>query len=143
MTNKVEARYYNRVQKIAPDGTATILGNDGSGSSLNIYYATNDNIYTTTTVPTNIVISYPAGLGINLSGAIYVCDNVNNMIQEINPDGSVTFVPGSNGINGPTGLTVADDGSIYVIDSENNQIQRIGMDGTLTVVAGDFKFTYV
>ena len=131
----------NRIQKIAPDGTATIIGSDLS-VPFSFFYGNNNIVYTSTTVPMNTVITYPAGLAIGPSGTIYVCDNVNNTIQEINPDGSITIVPGSALITTPTGLAVASDGTIYVINSVANQIQKIAPDGTVTTIAGDFKFTY-
>ena len=129
----------NQIQKIAPDGTATVVG---PGVPFNFSYGTNEIVYTSTTVPVNKVITYPSGLGISPSGSIYVCDNVNNTIQEITRDGVVRVLPGSTGLTAPTGLAVAGDGSIYVIDSLNNQIKKIAPDGSIRVVAGDFKFTY-
>jgi len=90
----------------------------------------------------------PVGLTVDISGNVYVADNVNNLIREISPAGAVSTLAGSgfqghlNGIGTlatflyPTGVAVDANGNVYVADNGNNLIRKISSDGVVSTFAG-------
>ena len=91
---------------------------------------------------------YPAGIAVDVWGAIYVGDSFNHTIRKVTPAGVVTTLAGlpglwgsTDGTNGtarfyrPTGLAVDIATNIYVLDSGNNTIRRLSPQGTNWVVS--------
>ncbi len=85
-------------------------------------------------------LSYPAGIGVDAAGNLYVADSGNNRIEEFTPAGVFIGTFGSTGSgNGqfdqPGDVAVSASGELYITDSENNRMQtwhvapRPGNDG--------------
>lgn len=93
--------------------------------------------------------NYPAGLGVDAQGAVYVADPENQLIRKVSSAGVVTTLAGQAGRKGsadgagtgalfnyPHGLAVGADGNVYVADTENHTIRRISPAGEVTTLAG-------
>jgi sugar lactone lactonase YvrE len=117
----------NKIRKIAPDGTVSLVaGKDASGS-------------TDGDALTQATFRSPAALAIDLAGNIYVADEVNHAIRKIGTDGRVTTIAGlmrisgdEEGIGGnarfdsPKGIAVDPQGEyLYVAEWSNHKIKRI------------------
>ena len=115
----------HRIRKISPAGVVTTLAGystygyaDGTGTAAQF--------------------SFPRGIAVDASGAVYVADYYNHRIRKITPAGEVTTLAGS-GIEGgyadgavtsakfshPTGVAVDASGAVYVTDYYNYRIRKI------------------
>ena len=91
----------------------------------------------------------PAGLAVDSSGNVFVCDAANHTIRKITSAGVVSTVAGSPGLTGtangtgasarfntPAGITVDPAGNLYVADSANHAIRKITPAREVTTLAG-------
>ncbi len=129
----------NRIRKIdATTGQTTTLAGAGSRGYID---GTGGRSGTTR-------FNGPNGVGVDVSGNVYVADSGNNRIRKIAPDGTTTTLTGNgttgyvDGTGGPTGTTeffrpfglgVDANGNIYVADTNNHRIRKI--EGPAAVVA--------
>jgi sugar lactone lactonase YvrE len=118
--------FNNTVRKITPQGVVTTLAglagqtgsSDGTGS--------------------NARFNLTAGLRVDASGNVWLCDQDNGTLREISPAGVVTTVAGSAGdldnvdglasaarFDNPTDLTLAPGGALYVTDGVNYDVRRV------------------
>ena len=80
----------------------------------------------------------PTGIAVSAQGIVYVADNLNCNIRQINPAGVVTTLAGDcrafgsadgTGLNAsfncPFGLAVAADGTVYMADAANHTIRVV------------------
>jgi hypothetical protein len=125
------------LRKITPAGVVTTLAgtagstgsSDGTGASARF--------------------AYPAGIGIDTSGNLYVADFGNSTIRMVTASGVVTTVAGSAGATGtangsgsaarfnhPSSVTVDGAGNLYVIDTSNQLLREIVAGGTVSTLAG-------
>lgn len=103
----------------------------------------------TTWVSSTAALFGPEGVAADASGNVYV-STLNNTIQRISPQGTVTTLAGipsqfggyADGsaaeaqFSAPRGLAVDAAGNVYVADSGNYAVRRIGADGSVTTLAG-------
>ncbi len=129
--------YNNTVRKITAGGVVTTLaglaGNfgsaDGTGSAARF--------------------NFPAGVGVDGAGTVYVADYANHTIRKITAGGVVTTLAGSAGSSGsadgtgsvarfnyPRGVAVDSAGNVYVADTSNCVIRKITAGGVVTTLAG-------
>jgi|GEM_PF-5944211 len=94
--------------------------------------------------------NFPAGLGLDESGNVYLADYGDHRIRKVTPAGLVTTLAGGGAVmsgsddgtgdaarfNSPFGLAVDPLGTIYVADSANNLIRRVTPAGVVRTVAG-------
>jgi len=101
----------------------------------------------------NAKLSYPAGIAVDGSGNVYICDFGNAVIRKITAaTGIITTIAG-NGLSGysgdggpainakllaPSGIAVDASGNLFIADEGNNRIRRVAA-GTsiITTVAGN------
>lgn len=93
--------------------------------------------------------NFPNGLALDGSGNIYVADELNHLIRQVTPSGTVTTLAGAAGtagkvdgtgsaarFNNPTGVSVDGSGNLYVADYNNELIRKITPAGVVTTIAG-------
>ena len=99
----------HRVRRIAADGKiSTVAGTGQSGFRGDGSAAA------------SALLSYPAGLALDRSGALYIADSGNNRIRKIYATGAIGTVLGgssSTAMSGPIAVAVDSAGTIYAADS--------------------------
>ena len=119
------------ITTVAGDGTQGFSGDNGPATSAEL--------------------SNPCGVAVDAFGNLYISDQGNNRIREVNPSGIITTVAGNgtqgfSGDNGPAtsaemfdpiGLAVDAFGDLYIADYLNNRIRMVSPGGIITTVAGD------
>jgi len=119
----------HRVQKIAPNGTATVWGSYGTG---------------------NGQFRNPVGIALDSDGSFYVTDYGNDRIQKFNASGQYITQwtspgPGPGEIAGPAGIAVDADHNVYVAEGgdlfekathTNFHVQKFDSSGTLLTSIG-------
>jgi len=98
-------------------------------------------------------LSYPTNMASDDSGNIFIADNGNNMVREVNiKTGNILKIAGTGqgGFSGdggpagkaelssPNGLAIDDSGNIYIADYYNNRIREVNaVTNTIATIAGD------
>ena len=132
--------FNNRVRKINTSGIiSTIAGCGARGYSGDGGAATLAEFY------------YPSGVAVDVSGNLYIADESNNCIREVNPDGLISTIAG-NGIAGysgdgglaafaeldnAAGVGIDKTGNIYITDGFNNRIRKMNTSGIISTIAGN------
>ena len=111
----------HRVQKIAPDGSATTFGELGNGEGqfgdpYSDTYQTHEG---------------PWGVAFDLQGNLYVTDTWNQRIEKFGADFSFITEWGAGELFGPRDVTVDLAGNVYVVDTGNKRIRQYTADGEL------------
>jgi sugar lactone lactonase YvrE len=118
--------FFNRVRKVAGDGTITTV----AGSSAGTYSGDGG-------AAVNAGLRFPAGIAVDGSANLYIADLGDHRIRLVTPDGSITTIagngtqglvetgqpiPGEGGpatgvaLSNPGAITVGPDGSVYFVD---------------------------
>ncbi len=129
-----------RIRKVSTAGIITTFAGNGFTSGLSGDGG-----------PATAAALGPTGVTIDVSGNIYIADNVNACIRKINTSGIITTIAGSFGttgysgdggpataalLNQPWDLTVDGTGDIYFSDMYNRRIRKIKTTGIILTVAG-------
>jgi hypothetical protein len=94
----------------------------------------------------DVAFTEPYGLALDSAGDLFVSDDLANVIQEIDTQGTVTTIAGTGEAAGagdggpaadaqldtPWGVLFGDDGNLYVADSGNDCIRAIDAGGVIT-----------
>ncbi len=128
----------NRVRKVDTNGIITIVaGNGYPNYSGDGGAATNASLY------------FPAGIELDASGNIYIVDNSNNRIREVDTNGIISTVVGNGSwpysgeniaatnasLNFPQGVVRDALGNLFIADTGDNRIREVAYTGypTLTL----------
>lgn len=128
----------NRIRKIAPDGTISLVAGTGTGTGLN-----RDNGDGGPAV--DATLNEPGGVAFDQQGNIYIADTANARVRKIGPNGIITTVagPGQQGVDYYNAVAVDPQGNLYVAwthalpPSVEATVNRVNADGSLTPVAGN------
>lgn len=116
----------------------TIAGNGVSGYN-------GDNISSS-----SAQVGGPTGIATDTAGNIYFCDQTNNRIRKIAPNGMITTVVGTGvgGFSGdggpalnakiawPYDVAIDRSGNLYIADMMNKRIRKVSTSGIITTIAG-------
>jgi sugar lactone lactonase YvrE len=85
-------------------------------------------------IPGNCGFSNPCAIDVDNSGNLYVTDEVNQRIEKLAPDGTITtwgsFGTGNGEFHDPTGIAVdRQNNFVYVLDSRNQRTQKFTTEG--------------
>lgn len=126
----------NLIRKITKAGTVTTFAGTGTAGSVN-------------GLETSASFYFPFGVGLDVSGNVYVADYLNNSIRKINTAGVVTTLAGSGSsgsadgtgasasFRGPSAVAADAVGNVYVADLHNHMIRKITAAGVVTTFAGN------
>ncbi len=129
----------NRVRKVDASGViSTYVGNGsygfgGDGGMANL-----------------ALLKAPNGMAIDLSGNLYIADQVNNRIRKVNSAGIISTFAGNGGsgfsgdgglatnapIVTPSGVATDATGNVYITDQGNNRIRLVNTSGIISTFAG-------
>lgn len=108
-------------------------------------------------------LQYPTGVAVDTSGNLFIADNYNERVRQVDTNGVITTVAGDGaynlshdcpecgpgtfsgdggsalgaGLNAPSGVAIDVSGDLLIADWLNNRIRQVGPDGIITTVAGD------
>ncbi len=129
--------------------TAAMSGDQFRCVTTNSVGTTTTNVTTLTVAAAAALLQYPAGIGRDSSGNLYVADASSNTILKITSAGVVTTFAGSSGsagsqdgagtsarFNQPGGVAVDASGNVYVADTGNATVRMITRDGVVATLAG-------
>lgn len=132
----------HRVRKVSTNGIITTVA--GNGTLAN----TGDG-----GPATNASLCYPAGVGLDGSGNLFIADFYTNHVRVVNTFAIIPIItnlagrgpagfsgdggPATNAeLNGCTGVTVDNSGNVFIADADNQRIRKVGANGLITTFAG-------
>lgn len=131
--------FNNRVREVNTAGViSTVAGNGTGGYSGDGGLAINAELY------------WPAGLALDSNGNLYIADDNNSRVREINSAGIISTFAGTGygGYNGdgipatsaelyaPDRVTTDSAGNVYISEYGNNRIRKVNTSGIISTVAG-------
>jgi hypothetical protein len=131
---------FSTVVKVDPSGLLTVVAGNGT------YGFSGDG-----GPATSATLSTPVGVAVDLTGNLYIADQLNQRIRKVDTSGTITTVAG-NGAGGfsgdggqaassslcyPASLVTDAAGDLYISDSCNQRIRKVDTSGTITTVAGN------
>jgi sugar lactone lactonase YvrE len=100
---------------------------------------------------TSAALNGPFGGAIDSSGNLYFCDQANQRIRKVTPQGIISTVAGngtagfsgdggpatSAALNGPNGVAVDANGNLFIADQLNRRIRKVTPGGIISTFAGN------
>jgi sugar lactone lactonase YvrE len=95
-------------------------------------------------------LGMPLGLALDASGAVYIADSGNEIVEKVTPSGTLSVIAGVPGTQGlptpgpatnsdlsrPIGVAVDGAGNVYIGDASNSVVEKVTPPGTLSIIAG-------
>jgi streptogramin lyase len=117
----------NLIEKVTPSGTLSIIvGTPGSSGPPTPGPAVSSSL------------DNPLGVAIDSAGNLYIADQVNNVIEQVTPSGTLSIIAGSGRLGPaapgpatssplryPDAVAVDSRGSFYIADQSNSQIEKV------------------
>jgi sugar lactone lactonase YvrE len=130
-----------RIRKVGNNGIITTVAGGGAGGDGG--------------PATNASLAFPGFIVLDTSGNLYIDDNSNQRIRNVDTNGIITTVAG-NGVLGysgdggpatnaslhlapgaPCGVALDAVGNLYIGDAGNNRIRKVDTKGIITTIAGN------
>ena len=128
----------NRVEKITPDGTLSIIAGTGNSGAPTVGPATSSRL------------NMPIAVAADATGDVFIADSMNNVIEKVTPSGALSIAAGtgspgvpvsgqatSSPLSDPQGVAVDTAGDLYIADGQNNVVEKVTPSGTLSIIAGN------
>jgi len=130
----------NRVRKINTSGIITTISGNGTAG------------YGGDGGPGILAeLNIPVGLAMNKTGVLFIADEINNRIRELNTSGIIISIAGNGTagytgdggsgtlaeLNNPTDIIIDDTGNVYIADGLNSTIRKLNTLGVITTIAGN------
>jgi sugar lactone lactonase YvrE len=129
----------NRVRRVDANGTITTVAGTGEGG-----YAGDGK------PGREAMLNLPTGLAIGFGDALFIADTGNNVIRQLEPDGTIDTVAGtgeagyrgdggpalSAPLHAPAGLAFDGEGNLYIADALNQRVRRMDVSKQIETVAG-------
>lgn len=126
------------MEKVAPDGTLSILAGNGTPGT------------PVAGIATRSPLRAPTGVAVNSIGTVFIADNAANLVLKVMPGGTLSVFAGRSGLsgqptqgtatnsrlNGPTGVALDAAGNLFVADTTNNRLEEVSTSGRLSFFAG-------
>jgi len=135
--------YNNAIRKVDLSGIITTVAGNGTSA------------YSGDGGPaTDAELQLPMGVAFDKNNNLYIADQTNNVIREVNSSGIISTVAGNGQsgffgdggqatiaeLNAPPGLAFDASGKMYIADEFNRVIRKIDNTGKITTVAGKHGF---
>jgi hypothetical protein len=131
----------NTIRMVTPEGRVTTLAGHAGGAG------------STDGTNSKALFGNPSGVAVDLSGSLYVSEDLNHTIRKLTRSGTnwvVTTVAGAAGQAGyqdlpggsarfhwPGGLVLDTNGCLFISDEGNNVIRKMTPDATVSTLAGN------
>ncbi len=143
----------NRVRRIAPDGVITTVAGSGQRPSIDTSRCSPLGGGTEAGdggAASAAKLYGPSHAIVLPNGALLICDEKNNRIRQVAPNGTITTIIGSNlhsffapaipatlsPLDWPSSIAADSEGRIYFAELHSNRIARMNADGRLQTIAG-------
>jgi uncharacterized protein (TIGR03437 family) len=141
--------YNNVIRKVNTSGTISTVAGTGSGAG---NLACNGGYSGDNGPATKAQLNFPVSIALDPVGDLWISDQCNNVIREVNTNGVINTVAGIYNVEGytgdggpatratfctPAGIARDAAGNIYVTDDCNNVLRAVLTDGTIHTVAGN------
>jgi sugar lactone lactonase YvrE len=134
----------NRIREVSTNGIITTVAGNGFGAPFSGAFSGDGG------AATNASLYQPTGVAVNAFGNLFIADQNNQRIREVNTNGVIITVAG-NGTNRfsgdggaatnasihlPANVTVDESGNLFISDYGNSRIRKVNTNGIITTVAG-------
>ncbi len=99
---------------------------------------------------TSSELESPSGVAVDARGDLFIADEGNDVVEEVNPSGMLSVVAGvvgkfgpptpgpatSSELESPSGVAVDARGDLFIADEGNDVVEEVNPSGMLSVVAG-------
>jgi sugar lactone lactonase YvrE len=142
----------NRIREVGTNGIITTVAGNGYGSPSSGGYSGDGG------AAANAELFCPSGVAVDVTGNLFIADEVNSRIRKVETNGIITTVAGNGYVNPNTGyggysgdggaatnaelnfpfrVAVDATGNLFIADYYNNRIRKVGTNGIITTVAGN------
>jgi sugar lactone lactonase YvrE len=146
----------NTLDRVAPDGTVTVLAGNGLNTPNGVALDATGAIYVANTGDSTILklaadgtlgivagpaqgVSGPEGLVFDGAGNLYISNNASRTILKLAPGGTASiFVDTSHGLVSPIALATDAAGDLYIADEGAATISKVTPDGSFSTFASGF-----